>query len=274
MGASHSIVSASGQCTHFPMVYPTRMRMQWEGLESRCTFEIMCILLIVVIALVRMITKLLVAQNWTLEKQDISAGNSPQLCQQPTQKRRSSQSRKKKNKHTGVFQDISEPDGTTHATYDEYVQDVRQAPLTAMVKNANMVGSEQKDAPVVAASIEPRMLSNDLKLTPSSPSVTTDTVPEFEVSCLVGGEHVESVKPEIPCLETWGGEDRECDHNKYSRSLLLGHHVVSLRIAKGPPGLENQPEVVRLATAAAQLMQPLVVKAMASSRNPSAVFRR
>jgi len=228
----------------------------------------------VLVALVRMITKLLVAQNWTLKKQDTSAHNSPQLCQQPTQKRRSSQYRKKKNKHAEGFQHISEPDGTRHATYDDYVQDVRQAPLTAMVKNASMVGSEQKDATVVAASIEPRMLSNDLKLTPSSPSVTDDTLPECEVSCLVDREHVESVKPEIPCLETWGGEDWECNHNKYPRSLLLGHYMVALRIARGPPGLENQPEVVRLATAAAQLMQPLVVKAMPSSRNPSAVFHR
>merc|ERR1712137_503382 len=242
--------------------------------ESRCTIEIMCILLMAVTALVRMITRFLVAQNLIFEQQDTSARNSPQLCQPPPQRRRSSQPYKHKNKHTWFFQDNSESDGTIHAIYEEYVQNVRQAPSAAMVKNVTMVGSEQKDAPVVAASIEPRILLNDLELTRSSPSVTINTLSESQVSCLVEREHVESVKPEFPCLESQDGEDPECDYNQYSRSLLLGHHVVSLRIAKGPPGLENEPEAVRLATAAVQLMQPLVVKAMPSSRNPSAVFHR
>merc|ERR1712137_264310 len=100
---------------------------------------------------------------------------------------------------TGFFQDISKTDGTTHATSDEYVQVVRQAPSTTMVKNANMVGPEQRDAPVVAASIEPGILPNDMKLTPLSSSVTTHTLPESKVSWLVA-KHVESAKPDIPFL--------------------------------------------------------------------------
>merc|ERR1712107_215100 len=97
-----------------------------------------------------------------------------------------------------------------------------------------MGGFEQKDAPVVAASIEPQMLSNDRELRRSSPSVTINTLPESQVSCLAETESVQSAMPEIPCPEL--------DHNQYSRSLLLGHYVVSLRIAKGHPVLENEPE--------------------------------
>merc|ERR1712007_184599 len=121
----------------------------------------------------------------------------------------------------------------------------------------------QEDVHVVVVSAEPQVHCSNRD---NGSLGHVRTFPESYVSskCRMG-EHAaqgEANTPELAYSGAGDAEDSLSFHQPYPRWLLLAHHVVSLRIAKGPPGLEGELEVGRVA--GAQIGKPPVVRAISS----------
>jgi len=135
-------------------------------------------------------------------------------------------------------------------------------PLAEVESGSNAGDVAQEDVDVVVVSAEPQVFCSNLD---DGSSDQISTSPELYVSSSCGmGEHASQGKVDAPeplaCSDAEDAEDT-LSFQPYPRWLLLAHHVVSLRIAKGPPGLEDETEGRVIAT---QLWRPPVVKAISS----------
>jgi len=123
-------------------------------------------------------------------------------------------------------------------------------PLAEVENGSNTKDVAQEDVDVIVVSAEPQLLCSNLG-DGSSDQMSTSPQLYVSSSCRMG-EHATQGKVDTPeplaCSDAGDAEDSLSLHQQYPRWLLLAHHVVSLHIARGPPGLEGELEGRVIAT--------------------------
>lgn len=256
--------------------------MKRQGSFEESLLEMVCIFFTVLVLFV-MITRLLLYQSSRFGcKRGMLAESSPHLPQRHVQRKKGYPTRKKKHKFPPFAHQTHKPPDPMMRGFDDSVdiEVARQAhcivsdvvPVAETENCPDEKGFAQEDVQAIEVSIECQVLDDDMNLETPTVSAKFDLVDsplELPVSsscvmmeCVQCGNVDAPTEPLTFCSELEDDDDEMNSFNSrqsYPRWVLLAHYVVSLRVAKGPPGLEDEPEAARVA--AAESSQPLIVKA-------------
>jgi len=267
-------------------------RVQKESFEwKNSLIEIVCASFMILILFV-MISRLFLHHSSSAgTKRDIVAEDPLPPPQKNVQRRKSKQSRKKKRKSSPSSGESPKLDDTACVLDDDI--DIEGGggghapakfvlPLAELENSGNLEDDDvdieggaggHSTANIVVSLAEVESSSNtgddaleevDVVVVSAEPQVICSNLYDDVSSSWWMGEHASQGKVDAPdplaCSDAEDAEDT-LSFQPYPRWVLLAHHVVSLRIAKGPPGLEDATEGTMLAT---QLWRPPVVKAISS----------